>query len=78
MVKNMPQTEAQAKATKKYHAQFDDIKLRVPKGERELLRQHAASQGESLSNFLYRAAKETIERDNKKSAPETQAAPEAE
>lgn len=65
MVNDMPQSEAQARATKKYHAQFDDIKLRVPKGERETLHKHAASQGESLSNFLYRAAKETMERDNK-------------
>ena len=49
--------------TKKYHQKFDDIKLRVPKGERELLQAHAESQGESLNAFLRRAAKETIARD---------------
>ena len=63
----MPQTEAQARSCKKYHDQFDDIKLRVPKGERAVLHAHAASQGESLNNFLYRAVKETIARDNAKS-----------
>ena len=74
---NMPQSEAQARATKKYHAQFDDIKLRVPKGERELFHQHAASQGESLSNFLYRAAKETMARDKEKAVSKMQDASEA-
>lgn len=63
----MPQSEAQVRATKKYHQKFDDIKMRVPKGERQLLQEHADSQGESLTKFLYRAAKETMERDKKKS-----------
>ena len=62
----MSQTDAQLRATKKYHEKFDDIKLRVPKGERKLLQDHAESQGESLNAFLYRAATEAIERDNKK------------
>lgn len=59
----MPQSDAQSRATKKYHQKFDDVKLRVPKGERELLQAHAESQGESLNAFLRRAAKETIARD---------------
>ena len=59
----MPQSDAQSRATKKYQQKFDDIKLRVPKGERELLQAHAESQGESLNAFLRRAAKETIARD---------------
>ena len=62
----MAQTEAQLRASKKYHDKFDDIKLRVPKGERQILQDHAASQGESLNNFLRRAAHETMERDVKK------------
>ena len=59
----MAQTGAQLRASKKYHDKFDDIKLRVPKGERQILQDHAASQGESLNNFLRRAAPETMERD---------------
>lgn len=62
----MAQTDAQLRASKKYHDKFDDIKLRVPKGERQILQNHAASQGESLNNFLRRAAHETMEQDAKK------------
>ena len=32
-------TDAQIRAAKKYQNKFDDIKLRVPKGEREMLQQ---------------------------------------
>ncbi len=59
----MAQSEARLRASKKYHEKFDDIKLRVPKGERQMLQDHAAVQEESLNAFLYRAAKETMERD---------------
>lgn len=59
----MALTESQASANKKYHQKFDDIKLRVPKGQREVLQTHAQSQGESLNSFLTRAANETMARD---------------
>ena len=62
---NMALTEAQATANKKYLQKFDDIKLRVPKGRREQLHEHAASCGESLNEFITRAINETIERDQK-------------
>lgn len=61
----MAQTEAQLRASKKYHDKFDDIKLRVPKGQREVLQNHAQSRGESLNTFLSRAANETMARDQK-------------
>lgn len=61
----MALTEAQAAANKKYHQKFDDIKLRVPKGQREVLQNHAQSRGESLNTFLSRAANETMARDQK-------------
>ena len=61
----MALTEAQANANKKYHQKFDDIKLRVPKGQREVLQNHAQSRGESLNTFLSRAAAETMARDQK-------------
>ena len=57
-------SEAQKKAVKKYTAKMDDIRFRVPKGEGDLFKAHAAKQGESLAAFLRRAALETIERDN--------------
>lgn len=59
-------TEAQKKASKKYNEKLEMISIRVPKGEPELFKAHAETQGESLAAFLRRAAKETIERDNKK------------
>lgn len=62
----MALTEAKANANKKYHQKFDDIKLRVPKGQREILQNHAQSRGESLNSFLTRAANETMERDKEK------------
>ena len=61
----MALTEAKANANKKYHQKFDDIKLRVPKGQREILQNHAQSRGESLNGFLSRAAIETMARDKK-------------
>lgn len=62
----MPTSEKQLRSAKKYHEKFDDIKLRVPKGQREVLQNHAQSQGESLNSFLTRAASETMARDNEK------------
>ncbi len=62
----MPTNESQRKATKKYITEkLDDVRFRVPKGEREMLKKHAEKMGESVNAFIYRAVKETIERDNK-------------
>ena len=61
----MATSEAQLKASKKYISEkLDEIRFRVPKGEREILKSHAEKMGESLNKFLYRAVKEAIERDN--------------
>lgn len=65
-VSYMAQTEAQARAKKKYHDKFDDIKVRVPKGERQVWQDHAAGQNESLNTFITRAVSEAIERDQEK------------
>jgi len=61
----MAQTDAQLRATKKYHDKFDDIKVRVPKGERQVWQDYASSLGESLNGFIRRAVTETMERDQK-------------
>jgi len=61
-------TEAQKKASKKYiEDKLEMISIRVPKGESDTFKEHATKNGESLTAFLRRAAKETIERDNDKS-----------
>ena len=63
----MTTSASQLQATKKYiKEKLDEIKLRVPKGQREVIQQHAARQGESVNGFITRAVKETMERDNKK------------
>ena len=59
----MPITEARASANKKYHSKFDDIKVRIPKGQRQEWQEHASSQGESLNGFIIRAVSEAMERD---------------
>lgn len=46
---------------------LDEIKFRVPKGQKEAIRNHAESRGEKLTPFIIRAINETIERDNSKS-----------
>lgn len=62
----MPLSEARAKANKKYHDRFDDIKVRVPKGTRQAWQDYAAGRGESLNGFIQRAVSETIENDKEK------------
>ena len=63
----MALSEARRRANKKYITErLDEIKFRVPKGERDLLKQHAEKTGESVNAFIYRAVKETMERDNQK------------
>jgi predicted HicB family RNase H-like nuclease len=59
----MPPTEAQLRANKKYLAKFDNIQIRVPQGEKEVISDHAKSQGESLNGFVRRAIQEAMERD---------------
>lgn len=63
----MPRTDAMIRASNKYEAEkVERVLFRVPKGKKELLQQHAAAQGESLSAFLNRAVDEAMERDIKK------------
>ena len=57
-------TDAQKKASKKYiDDKLEMISIRVPKGESEIYKKHAQSCGESLTAFIRRALKETIEKD---------------
>ena len=60
-------SEAQKKAVAKYNAaNYDQILLRVEKGKRAAITQHAESRGESLNAFINRAIDEVMERDNDK------------
>ena len=59
----MAQTEAQLRASKKYHEKFDDLRIRVPAGEKSIIDAHAEAMGESTNAFVRRAITETMERD---------------
>lgn len=60
----MPISESRRRANEKYNAKaYDEIKVRVPKGQKEELQAHAAAHGESVNGFVGRAMKETIARD---------------
>ena len=61
----MAQTEAQLRASKKYHQKFDDLRIRVHAGKKALIEEHAASTGESVNAFVRRAIDETMERDSR-------------
>ena len=55
---------AQRKATDKYLEKFEELRARVPKGQKEIIQAHAKSRGESLNSFVIRAVHETMQRDN--------------
>lgn len=43
---------------------YDELKIRVSKGNKDIIKAHAAEQGESLNGFVNRAIEETIKRDS--------------
>ena len=57
-------SESQRKAVAKYNAKsYDEIKVRVSKGNKDIIKAHAERNGESLNGFVNRAINETIQRD---------------
>ncbi len=61
----MPASKAQQKAVAKYMAaNYDEIKVRVPKGRKEYIQAHAAkTDGGSVNAFINRAIDEAMERE---------------
>ena len=48
----------------RYNAKvYEEIKIRVAKGEKEKIRSHAEERGESVNGFIGRAIREAIARD---------------
>lgn len=61
----MPVSKAQQKAVSKYMKEnYDEIKVRVEKGKKNIIKAHAESRGESVNSFIGRAIEQTIEQDN--------------
>lgn len=59
-----PTSKSQQKAVHKYvKNNYDRINLMVYKGQREIIRNHAEKQGETLNGFVNRAVVELMERE---------------
>lgn len=59
------QTDARRKASAKYLSEkVEDIRIRVPKGQKAVIKAHAEKLDESMNQFVTRAITETMERDN--------------
>lgn len=57
-------SDAQRRAVAKYNAaNYDRVELRLDKGQKETVKAHADTQGESLNAFINRAITETMARD---------------
>lgn len=56
-----------SKVKDRYNAKaYDEIKLRVKKGKKDIIKAHAEEQGESVNQFIGRAIDETMKRDGEK------------
>ena len=61
----MPASKAQQRAVSKYMKEnYDEIKVRVGKGQKDVIKAHAEARGESVNAFVGRAIEETMQRDN--------------
>lgn len=58
-------SEAQRKAKEKYlREKVETIAFRVPVGQKEVIRAHAAKVGESMNAFIARAVKQAMLKDD--------------
>lgn len=58
-------TDARKRANEKYLKEsVEDIRIRVPKGQKAVIKAHAEANGESMNQFVIRAITETMERDD--------------
>lgn len=61
----MGRTSSQVKQRYNQKA-YDEIKVRVPKGQRDAIKDYCERRGESVNAFIIRAIEETAERDRQK------------
>lgn len=63
-------TEARKLSNQKWDkANLDRMSIALPAGKREIVKAHAAKQGESANGFINRAIDEAMERDNSNNPP---------
>lgn len=61
----MAVSKAQQRAVNKYvKSNYDEVKLRMPKGKKDVIQAHAAQQGESVNSYINRAIDEAMQRDD--------------
>ena len=60
-------SKAQQKAVNKYvKKNYDRINVTFPKGQKEILREHAKNQNESVNACIVRSVSEAMDRDSQK------------
>ena len=62
-VNKMSSYEYNHKYVKKYLNKFDRIDLKVPKGRRQVIKEHATKRGESVNEFINRVIDAEIGRE---------------
>lgn len=67
----MPVSEAQKKASVKYLEKLDEVRIRMPKGRKDIIKAHAEALGESVNGFINRAIDNQISQDRGKGSPGT-------
>lgn len=64
MAEELKTSEAMRRAIQKYQAEkVEDIRIRVQKGQKPIIKAHAESMGESVNSFIVRAINEAMARD---------------
>lgn len=56
-------SQAQLESNKRHHEKLDDIKIRVPKGDREIYKAFAESRGQSLNALVVALLNSAMEAD---------------
>ena len=58
----MVANEKQLEYNKKYLSKFDDVKIRIPKGDRDRWRNEAEKRGKSLNQFVIDSVENEIKK----------------
>ncbi|MEE1126520.1 MAG: hypothetical protein U0L18_11425 [Acutalibacteraceae bacterium] len=58
-------SKTSSKVKDRYNAKaYDEIKFRVPKGEKDIIKAHADKVGESVNGYIKKAVDERMERES--------------
>ena len=60
---SVPVSEAQKKASVKYLEKLDEIRIRMPKGKKEIIQAAAVAAGESVNAYINAAISQRMERE---------------